>query len=472
MDIIYFILGIIIGIIIGYIISNNKHHQQETQLMSQRDIFQTKLESITQQNQHAIESLNKQLQEERERNAQEKEEARKLFLYEKNELRTEYVRQLEIIRQQHKESLEQQSKLINEQIHHASEEILKQRSEELSQTNQQQLSAILTPLHENIKQMKEAVEKNDRDQSLSLERLDASIKANLKQAQEVGERADKLAQALTSENKTQGNFGELRLRQILENMGLEEGVQFEEQYTMKDSHGNFIKNDESGKKLIPDVILHFPYDRDVIIDSKMSFKAFEDYYNADSEDDKKDALNRHLTSVRTHVVELARKQYNNYIQEGHQKLDFVFMYVFSESALQLALTNDQNLWKWAYDQGVVISGSQNLYMMLRVLEMTWKQVKQVENQQRIMDTANLIIDRIQIYYERLQDVEKQFENTRKAFNKLNTITAPNGQSIETAANNLLKYGAKENPKRKYKLSKQNKLENISETEEEMNANQA
>ena len=87
-------------------------------------------------------------------------------MYEKNELRTEYVRQLEIIRQQHKESLEQQSKLINEQIHHASEEILKQRSEELSQTNQQQLSAILTPLHENIKQMKEAVEKNDRDQSL------------------------------------------------------------------------------------------------------------------------------------------------------------------------------------------------------------------------------------------------------------------------------------------------------------------
>lgn len=436
MSILYLLLGIVIGTVIGFFIAYSRQGKITADITTQRDVLQTRLDGFQQQYRQNMDKAEKQMQE----------------------LKKDQVQQLEQLREQYHESLEQQNKLVqeqirtaSEQIHHVSEQILKQRSEELSANNSRQLAEILNPLHDNIKQMKEAVEKNDHDQSMSMERLDASIKANLKQAQEVGERADKLAQALTSENKTQGNFGELRLRQILENMGLEEGTQFEEQYTMKDAYGKPVKNTENGQKLIPDVILHFPDGRDVIIDSKMSFKAFEDYYNAENEEQQQNALKRHITSIRTHVSELARKQYSNYIQEGHQKLDFVFMYVFSESALHLALTNDPELWKWAYDQGVVISGSQNLYMMLRVLEMTWKQVRQVENQQRIMDAANLIVDRVQSFYERLKNVEIQFNKTNEAFDKLNTLANNGGPSIETAASRLLKYGAQENPKRKYKL---------------------
>ena len=436
MSILYLFLGIIIGTVIGFFIANSRQNKIMADIISQRDVLRAQLENCQLQYQQNLANSEKRLQE----------------------LREDQAQQLEQLQKQYREALEQQNKLVNEQIrtaseqiHNASEQILKQRAEELSVNNNKQLAEILNPLHENIKQMKEAVEKNDHDQSMSMERLDASIKANLKQAQEVGERADKLAQALTSENKTQGNFGELRLRQILESMGLEEGTQFEEQYTMKDVYGKPVKSTDNGQKLIPDVILHFPDGRDVIIDSKMSFKAFEDYYNAETDAQQQDALKRHITSIRTHVSELAKKQYSNYITDGHQKLDFVFMYVFSESALHLALTNDPSLWKWAYDQGVIISGSQNLYMMLRVLEMTWKQVRQVENQQRIMNAANLIIDRVQSFYERLKNVEILFNKTSEAFDKLNTLANNGGPSIETAASKLLKYGAQENPKRKYKL---------------------
>ena len=267
--------------------------------------------------------------------------------------------------------MEQQMALIREQMNSASEKILKERAEELSAVNKEQLSGILTPLQTHIQQMREAVERSDREHNSTMQRLDATIKTSIEQSRQVGERADKLAQALTGENKTQGNFGELRLKQLLEGMGLQEGEQFTLQETIKDKDG-YVVYEEEGHRLIPDAILHFPDKRDVIIDSKMSFTAFEDYHNAETEAQRQDALKRHLTSMRNHVNELSRKNYSKYIAEGHAKLDFVLMYVFSESALQLALTNDATLWKDAYDRGVIITGSQNLYTMLRVLEMPWK----------------------------------------------------------------------------------------------------
>ncbi|MGP1477369.1 MAG: DNA recombination protein RmuC [Phocaeicola sp.] len=371
----------------------------------------------------------------------------------KAEMKEHYRQQLEEFHTQQKSQMEQQSHLIREQINTASEEILKKRSEELSTVNKEQMSAILNPLHENLRQMKEAVEKSDREQTETMARLDQSIKENMKQAQQVGDRADKLAQALTSENKAQGNFGELRLRTLLENMGLEEGIQFEEQVTMRDEIGMVIHEEENGRRMQPDVILHFPDERDVIIDSKMSLKAFEEYFDSDDEKLRSDALSRHILSVRNHVKELAHKDYSRYLKKGHNKLDFVVMYIYSESALQLALANDPSIWKEAYDQGVVISGSQNLYMMLRVLEMTWRQVRQVENQDNIMATANELVNRVQMFYERFNVADEQLGKTRQAFDNLKKTTAPTGKSIITAANNLIKFGAKENSKRKYNLPK-------------------
>ena len=415
---VFLLAGLVLGLVVGMLLTKSRMLEEKTSLVASRNVLQNEKDQ-----------LKRQLSEQEKR----------------------HTSQIDELRQQQKEQVEQQSALIREQINNASEQILKKRAEELQRNNTEQLSTILTPLHERLQQMREAVEKSERGQSLAMERLDAVIKENLRQVHEVGERADKLAEALTSENKTQGDFGELRLRTLLINMGLEEGVQFEEQATMRDERGKTIYEEENGRRMMPDVILHFPDDRDVIIDSKMSLKAFEEYFNAESEEDKARALTRHIASVRSHVKELAHKNYSSFIRKGRQKLDFVLMYVYSESALQLALANDVTLWKEAYDQGVVISGSQNLYMILRVLEMTWRQVRQAENQEEIMKVADEVVNRVQMFYERFLDVEDQLEKTRKAFDSLKTNTSPSGKSIITAASKLLDYGAKENPKRKVSL---------------------
>ena len=398
--------------------------------------------------QHLME-VSKQLQEEQKLQHEQYEQEQKILRQEQKE--------------QQEEQMRQQLTLIREQMNSASEKILKERAEELSAVNKEQLSGILTPLQTHIQQMREAVERSDREHNSTMQRLDATIKTSIEQSRQVGERADKLAQALTGENKTQGNFGELRLKQLLEGMGLQEGEQFTLQETIRDKDG-YVVYEEEGHRLIPDAILHFPDKRDVIIDSKMSFTAFEDYHNAETEAQRQDALKRHLTSMRNHVNELSRKNYSKYIAEGHAKLDFVLMYVFSESALQLALTNDATLWKDAYDRGVIITGSQNLYTMLRVLEMTWKQVRQVENQQKIMECANMIVDRVQLFAERFESVKQQLQKTQDSFDKLESITAETGQSILTPASRLLKMGASQNPKRKKQLQQEQALENTEEDE--------
>ncbi len=436
--------------------------QENTAAVTERERYATQVESCTRQIEQLQVAEKGMKEEHRQEIAAQAEkmnadfsrqnaELKALYEKQKEELALHYSKQLDELRSQQARQMEQQSALIKEQINTVSETILKKRSDELSAKNSEQLSAILNPLHENLKQMREAVERNDRDQADRMVKLDATIKENLRQAQEVGERADKLAQALTSENKVQGNFGELQLRTLLENMGLEEGVQFEEQTTMRDENGQSIYEDENGHRMIPDVILHFPDSRDVVIDAKMSLKAFEDYHSAETDDQRTEALERHILSVRNHVKELAAKKYYQYTRKGKAKLDFVMMYVFSESALQLALSNAPDLWKSAYDQGVIISGSQTLYMMLRVLEMTWRQVRQAENQEEIMQTANELVNRVQMFYERFQTADDMLTRTRKAFDEVKTTTSPTGKSIATAANKLLKMGAKENTKRKMRL---------------------
>ncbi len=447
-------VGLLIGVINGYMLARKG---QQTLLQGEAQRFEkekTELEERFQKEKtEQEERFQKEKTELEQRCQREKTDVEERCQREKNELEQRHKSEQEAVDRRHREDMERQMQLIKAEMNAASERILRERAQQLSAANEQQLGTLLNPLRENIRQMREAVEKSDRAQTVTMERLDASIKENLRQAQEVGERADRLAQALTSENKTQGNFGELRLKQLLQEMGLEEGLQFEEQLTMRDADGRAIHDAEEGSRLIPDVVLHFPDDRDVIIDSKMSFTAFQDYFSAQTDEDRQSALRRHVASVRQHVYELSRKNYSSYIREGRHRLDFVMMYVFSESALQLALGSAPTLWKEAYDRGVIIAGSQSLFIMLRVLEMTWRQVRQVENQQEIMKTASMVVERVQLFYERFLKVDEQLRRTTDAFDELKRSTQSSGVSITTAAQRLLKFGAQENPKRKHRLPK-------------------
>jgi DNA recombination protein RmuC len=270
----------------------------------------------------------------------------------------------------------------------------------------------------------------------------------MQKSQAIGETADRLTRALTGEVKVQGNFGELKLKQLLEDLELKEGEQFDTQETLRDKGGKGLKGDD-GKGMFPDFILHFPNNRHVVVDSKMSLTDYERYMNAEDGTPEKSAyLKAHIESVRSQVKRLARKEYTRYLPDGYNRLNFAIMYVPIDSALNLALLNDTTLWREAYDEGVMILGPQTMYMNLRVLEMMWTQVRQLENQQAMMDAANTVIDRVQDFGIRFQDVETSMNDTIKKMNQLKITTKESGPSIITAAKNLLKAGARENKKKK------------------------
>ena len=181
----------------------------------------------------------------------------------------------------------------------------------------------------------------------------------------------------------------------------------------------------------------------------MSLIDYERYMNAaDNTDEKRAFLKAHIDSVRMQVKRLAKKDYTKYLPDGCNRLSFAIMYIPVEGALNLALFNDASLWREAYDQGVMILGPQTMYMNLRVLEMMWTQVRQLKNQQAVMDAANTVIERVQDFGMRFRDVEASMNDTVNKMAKLKITTAGSGQSIITAARNLLKAGAKESKRKK------------------------
>ena len=351
------------------------------------------------------------------------------------------------LREMNKKQIEDQLTLIKEQMRSTSEAVLKARQEELGERNVEQVSKIVDPLQQSLKMMREALNESKEKHQEAMHRLDATIQANMKNSETLGETAARLTRALTGEVKVQGNFGELKLRQLLEDLGLRDGEQYSSQEHLRDRLGNKIKDDED-RGLIPDFILHFPNNRDVIVDSKMSFTAYERYVNSEDAAEQTVALKEHLRSVRAQVERLAKKDYSRYLQAGYNKLNFVIMYIHTEGALNLALLNDASLWREAYNMGVLVLGPQTMYMNLRILELMWTQVRQLHNQEEMMRAANQIIERTQDFAARFAEVESKMQATVKSINDLKITTGDDGRSIITAARNLLKAGARENKKKR------------------------
>ena len=440
MELIYYLIFLFIGIALGAL-------AVFFAMRSQVQAGKERIALTEQQKQQEGDSLRQQMRDQQETFRQQMQAMQESQQQQMRDGRESLQQQLRSQQESQQQQMQQQMALLREQMSTTSERILKERAAELSAVNSEQLSKILDPLQDDLRQMRSQTEKMQKDHDDSLRELKAAIQVNMDRERAMGEQTERLAQALTGQNKIQGNFGELKLTQILEQMELERGLQYDTQETMRDEQGRTITSDE-GRRMVPDAVLHFPDGRDVIIDSKMSFTAFVDYMNAETEAEREAALRRHLASMRQHVRELAQKQYFRYAKSDKGRLDFVLMYVFQESALQLALQSDTTLWKEAYDQGVVISGSQSLYMTLRVLELTWKQTRQVENQEKMMQCANTLVERVQLFAERFARVGEMLDKTRRSFDDLNTVTAPSGPSITTAARNLLKFGAQENKKKK------------------------
>ena len=342
---------------------------------------------------------------------------------------------------------QEQLRLVEEQLKNATREMLGQRTQELSRQNTEQMSAIINPLKETIGQMRTAMDQSRETHVKNTAALEKAIEDVMKRTVEIGAEADKLASALRNESKVQGNWGELILDELLESQGLTEGVHYEKQVLLRDKQGKAILNEETGQRMIPDTVLHYPDGKDAIIDSKVSLTAFVDYQNAETDEERAAALQRHVKSVRNHVDELARKKYSAYIKPPRQALNYVIMFVPNEGALQLALAQSPDLWREAFSKGVFVTGEQNLTAALRIIQIAWTQVRQAQNQEAIFETARMLLDRVADFIGHFETMGQKLQDASTAYQKAADKLKDGRLSVVGAANKLIKLGAKTSAKK-------------------------
>ena len=340
-----------------------------------------------------------------------------------------------------RERYEQALTTMKEQLTNATNEMLKQRQAELQQANSANMKQIVDPLKETIQKMETAIKENKSTQETSTAAIKEKIATLVSTTMKVSDSADRLSNALTAENKIQGNWGEQKIEALLNAIGLEPGVEYDAQEYLRDASGKIIVSDETAHRMQPDIILHLDETRDLIIDSKVSLNAFIDYTNAETDQDKELALSAHLRSVKNHVKELSKKNYAAYVKAPRKSVDFVMMFVPVDAALQLALASDQTLWREAMNQGVFIVGEQNLYAALRAVQVTWTSIKQNANNKAICDTAAELVNRVGDLLERVQNMGDKLQAVNKAYGAVYE-KAKRGQSVLGSAQKLVKLGAK------------------------------
>ena len=212
----------------------------------------------------------------------------------------------------------------------------------------------------------------------------------------------------------QGDWGETVLAELLDSQGLTKGVHFDVQSVIKDAEGYVVKSME-GSIMRPDVILHLDQRREVIIDSKVSLTSFMDYVNAEDEDVRQMHLKAHIDSIQKHVKELSAKDYSSYVQAPKVKMDYVIMFVPHTGALWTALHSQPDLWRKAMDKNVFIADEQTLFAALRIINLTWTQIAQAQNHEKVYALANEMLDRVGQFMKKYQAIGKALENATKAY---------------------------------------------------------
>ena len=332
---------------------------------------------------------------------------------------------------------------VSAQVKIATDDMLKQRQKEFAESSNTNLGQIVTPLRETIEKMKQTMSESTLKQT----ELSAAMKENLenmmKHSEAAKQSADELARVFKHKSKVQGNWGERVLEELLDSQGLQCGIHYERECVIRDAAGNVVKTDTGGN-LRPDVILHLDTTREVIIDSKVSLTAFMDYVNAENDDARQEALKLHIDSIQKHVKELSKKDYSSYIQLPKQKMDYVIMFVPHTGALWTALNAQPDLWRKAMEQNVFIADEQTLFAALRMINLTWTQIKQAENHKEVYKLANEMIKRVGMFLKNYDAVGKALKNARDAYEDGEKKLLEKGQSIVVTCNQLEALGAKQN----------------------------
>ena len=417
MIIVYILVGILVGGLASYIFLNGKLNESKL----------------------AVGTLHTQLEAERAQHQKEIESLKDRFEHE-TELRNQQSSNEQQLRQK---QFDQQLETIQEQFQNLASKILDQTTQKLKSENVESMSHITQPLKQNIEQLQQAIDKTNHETAKSTASLSEQLKSMAEQTAKIDASATRLTNVMRGANKVQGNWGELTLMNLLDSQGLRLGVDYDVQQTLSDDRGNVLTNEESGKRMIPDVILHYPNNEDIIIDSKMTIDAYANYMNAEDEIVKKKYADDVVKSIRTQFTSLSKKDYTSYIKAPRRAIDFVIMYVPYEGALQLALLTDPKLWHDAFEKKVFITSQQNLMAILKIIQIAWRQYAQTENQKRVYDLADEMLRRVGDFIKRFDKVGKDIETLHKDYDEAYKKAYTGRQSIVQKANDLKVLGAKE-----------------------------
>lgn len=446
------VIGIIVGFVVGLLYGKNSQQKFATQC----EVLRSKIQDMEQRATVQEENYHRQLEDLKQESLRQQDHVKTETIHHCQELleAKEHACNKTIAdqEQRHKEAMDAQQVRFNEtlekvtaQLKNATDEMLKQRQKEFEESSNANLGQIVNPLRETIDKMKVAMNDNTIQQTKMSSEMKTNIEYMMKQSAAAQRSAEELTRVFKHGSKVQGDWGETVLNELLESQGLTEGIQYDTQAVIRDINGNAVKT-EDGNIMRPDVILHLDQRREVIIDSKVSLTAFMDYANAEDEDDRQRFLKAHVESIQKHVKELSVKDYSSYIQPPKVKMDYVIMFVPHTGALWTALKAQPDLWRKAMDKNVFIADEQTLFAALRIINMTWTQIAQAQNHEKVYALANEMLDRVGQFMKKYQALGKALDSATKAYDDANRKLQPTGQSILVTCAKLEKLGAKQSDK--------------------------
>ena len=427
------IIGLVIAAAVGAVVYWLMRQQLE-KAAEQSSALQEKLTAVEQQ----LVSAEEQLQLEKQQTQDLKMELSR------KDLELDFERKNNAdIRKQADEKLAEQIKFLQSELTNTTQRLLDIRSEKLEQNNKTQMSSIIDPLKETISKLEKEMKETQTQHGNTTLRLEQSIKNLVDRTENIGARADRLVETLLYQPKSQGDWGELVVKEMLESQGLRENVHYVYQPTLRDEKGHTLRNEETNKLMRPDFILHLDEKEDVVIDSKMTITSYDNYVHAKTDEEREQYAKEILTSIHNHIQELKRANYAAYIESGRKSADFVFMFIPNEGAMQVALAYEKNLWRDTFlKERIFIVSEMNLYAALRVVNMTWRQIEQNKSYVNVFKTVGLLLDRLNGFIEKFGKIERGLHQASVAYEEANHQLMVGSRSVLDTGKRLNEMGVK------------------------------